>query len=482
MKDAEQNKGGDAPPPAKKEDKEAPPPPPAPLAVLRANVALIEKAVAQKEPRTLFGRVLRQTAAVRKRLTGADLATFLESALPAGPVQQQLVEAVKHVGAGVAPVGGLLRRERRTQAGPEALPNKPPSHRQAMRRWRTPPTVPPTATRPRPAPRPARRRRRPAGCPRWRRTAPCWRCSTCWTAGSTRRCGAGGPSGAAGGRLPHGSEVTGPCVCRVRAAEPSHPPTTPQAQAVAGAAVERLGGHNRRTLDVLAARIYSCLSLAHERGGSLASIRSALLGLHRTAVLRHDEVGRWGSRQACCLRRLLLVVRLCAAPVQAQPGPARPWYPCPLHLQVGAETLLNLLLRNYLHYNLYDQVRQGPWGVLYCHGVGWRWRRVGWGGADQREHGGLPSMLTVAPAPPLAGPQAERLRAKAQRPDTSRSMQQPVPLPVLPGWVGGKGRRDGWGEALVGSEAGGAAGLPLACTQLFTPGRAHGLWLVWACG
>ena len=40
--------------------------------------------------------------------------------------------------------------------------------------------------------------------------------------------------------------------------------------------------------------------------------RSPLLGLHRTAVLRHDEVGQ--------------------------------------------EVLLNLLLRNYLHYNLYEQV------------------------------------------------------------------------------------------------------------------------------
>lgn len=103
-----------------------------------------------------------------------------------------------------------------------------------------------------------------------------------------------------------------------------------QAQAVAGAGVDRLSAFNRRTLDIIAARLYACLSLAHERGGSLADIRSALLGLHRTAVLRHDEV--------------------------------------------GAETLLNLLLRNYLHYNLYEQ--------------------------------------------------AERLRAKAQRPEAARSMQQ----------------------------------------------------------
>ena len=41
-------------------------------------------------------------------------------------------------------------------------------------------------------------------------------------------------------------------------------------------------------------------------------LRSQLLGLHRTAVLQHDEYGQ--------------------------------------------ETLLNLLMRNYLHYNLYDQV------------------------------------------------------------------------------------------------------------------------------
>ena len=39
---------------------------------------------------------------------------------------------------------------------------------------------------------------------------------------------------------------------------------------------------------------------------------SRLLALHRTSVLRHDEYGQ--------------------------------------------ETLVNLLLRNYLHYNLYDQV------------------------------------------------------------------------------------------------------------------------------
>jgi len=77
------------------------------------------------------------------------------------------------------------------------------------------------------------------------------------------------------------------------------------------AAMERLVGLNRRSLDLLAARVYFYYSWAHEVQGTLSNIRPQLLALHRTAVLRHDEVGQ--------------------------------------------ETLLNLVLRNYLHYKLYDQ-------------------------------------------------------------------------------------------------------------------------------
>ncbi|KXZ51995.1 hypothetical protein GPECTOR_10g1017 [Gonium pectorale] len=86
------------------------------------------------------------------------------------------------------------------------------------------------------------------------------------------------------------------------------------AKAVADNAVSRLSSINRRTLDVIAARIYYYYGLAYEQSGDLASIRSTLLGLHRTAVLRHDAIGQ--------------------------------------------ETLMNLLLRNYLHYNLYDQAEK----------------------------------------------------------------------------------------------------------------------------
>ena len=45
------------------------------------------------------------------------------------------------------------------------------------------------------------------------------------------------------------------------------------------------------------------------------------------------------------------------------------------HDAVGQETLLNLLLRNYLHYNLYDQVLVGVLGAhrLWLCSVPWPW-------------------------------------------------------------------------------------------------------------
>ena len=68
---------------------------------------------------------------------------------------------------------------------------------------------------------------------------------------------------------------------------------------------------NRRTMDFFNARAYFYLSLAYERCGRLSEIRPELLAAYRSACLRHD--------------------------------------------QMGQATLLNLLLRNYLAYNLYDQ-------------------------------------------------------------------------------------------------------------------------------
>ncbi|XP_010935159.1 probable 26S proteasome non-ATPase regulatory subunit 3 [Elaeis guineensis] len=84
-----------------------------------------------------------------------------------------------------------------------------------------------------------------------------------------------------------------------------------EAKACSSASIARLKNMNRRTVDILASRLYFYYSYSYELTNSLAEIRGTLLALHRMATLRHDELGQ--------------------------------------------ETLLNLLLRNYLHYNLYDQ-------------------------------------------------------------------------------------------------------------------------------
>ncbi|KAG6410918.1 hypothetical protein SASPL_128991 [Salvia splendens] len=87
-----------------------------------------------------------------------------------------------------------------------------------------------------------------------------------------------------------------------------------EAKACSSAGIARLKNLNRRTVDVLASRLYFYYSLSYELTGALAEIRGNLLALHRTSTMRHDELGQ--------------------------------------------ETLLNLLLRNYLHYNLYDMAEK----------------------------------------------------------------------------------------------------------------------------
>ncbi|KAJ3413077.1 26S proteasome non-ATPase regulatory subunit [Chytridiales sp. JEL 0842] len=75
--------------------------------------------------------------------------------------------------------------------------------------------------------------------------------------------------------------------------------------------VQQIQALNRRTMDQLAAKIYFYYERFFEAANRLAEIRPTLLAAQRTATLRHD------------------------AETQA--------------------VLINLLLRNYLHFNLYDQ-------------------------------------------------------------------------------------------------------------------------------
>uniref|UniRef100_A0A6B2L2J0 PCI domain-containing protein n=1 Tax=Arcella intermedia TaxID=1963864 RepID=A0A6B2L2J0_9EUKA len=78
--------------------------------------------------------------------------------------------------------------------------------------------------------------------------------------------------------------------------------------------VDKVGAQNSRTMDPLSAKVYFYFSRVYELSDHLADIRVKLLQLQRTATLRHNYEGQ--------------------------------------------VVLLNLLLRNYLHYNLYDQAEK----------------------------------------------------------------------------------------------------------------------------
>jgi 26S proteasome regulatory subunit N3 len=75
--------------------------------------------------------------------------------------------------------------------------------------------------------------------------------------------------------------------------------------------IDRIKAFNRRSMDILSSKAFFYYSLAHERINRLENIRISLLALYRTTCIRHDNIGQ--------------------------------------------AVLLNLILRNYLHYNLIEQ-------------------------------------------------------------------------------------------------------------------------------
>ena len=65
--------------------------------VLRSNLKLIEKAVATKEARLLFGRLLRQSASVRSKFTSENISKFVEDTLPAeSTVKASVLQAIRN--------------------------------------------------------------------------------------------------------------------------------------------------------------------------------------------------------------------------------------------------------------------------------------------------------------------------------------------------------------------------------------------------
>jgi len=67
---------------------------------------------------------------------------------------------------------------------------------------------------------------------------------------------------------------------------------TEDAVAAAEALFQRASTFNRRSLDSLKAKVVFYLALAHEKRGTLSSLRGDLLAAHRTACLQHDELGQ----------------------------------------------------------------------------------------------------------------------------------------------------------------------------------------------
>ncbi|CCL99614.1 uncharacterized protein FIBRA_01632 [Fibroporia radiculosa] len=87
--------------------------------------------------------------------------------------------------------------------------------------------------------------------------------------------------------------------------------TYKQAMDLGHETIQRIQALNRRSMDPLSAKVWYAVERAYELGGELADARPLFLAAQRTASLRHDD-----ETQA---------------------------------------SLINRLLRSYLHYNLYDQ-------------------------------------------------------------------------------------------------------------------------------
>lgn len=195
---------------------------------LAANVQLIEKAVKQKETRTLFSKLIRITQAIRKELSAHDVQVFVRSTLPTSLASSAaIVEHLQQVPATTTKDNGSADTAELVLATSDPLPEV---------------------------------------------------------------------------------EIYAYYLALLILIDNKQ---WPAARSLSSLTIDRLTTFNRRTLDVLGSRIFFYYSYAAEKSGALAEIRSSLLALHRSAVLHHDDIGQ--------------------------------------------ETLLNLLLRNYLAFNLYDQ-------------------------------------------------------------------------------------------------------------------------------
>ncbi|KAL6766567.1 RPN3 [Auxenochlorella protothecoides x Auxenochlorella symbiontica] len=179
------------------------------LEQLTVTVSVIDRAVRAKETRTVFNRVLRQVAGVRRRMQSKDLRDFVTAHIPPGnPSLEPLLAALD---------------EADTAAMSTLTPSSSPP---------APATSPP---------------------------------------------------------LPEVEALAFLLVTLLLV----NGRQWAAAHDLASSALARLAAFNRRTLDVLGARLASLLSLCAARAGrGGAALRAALLAAHQTAALRRDEVGQ----------------------------------------------------------------------------------------------------------------------------------------------------------------------------------------------
>ena len=115
---------GNTPEDKDKQDATEPVPP---LQLLQSCLSILEKAVNVKDVRLITGRLLRQTAAARQRLTADIVTTFANSALPDGaPLRGKIVASLSQVKTlirfselSVQLLMNILRPENSMQAGQE---------------------------------------------------------------------------------------------------------------------------------------------------------------------------------------------------------------------------------------------------------------------------------------------------------------------------------------------------------------------------
>jgi 26S proteasome regulatory subunit N3 len=102
---------------------------PDPKAILKGIVALLENSVSAKDTRLLMGRLMRQTAALRKDLSAELLGWFVKHHLDSGVASYSyLLQALEKVRA---PAPGAMAHQPTPRAGARAAPAASPDPRAA---------------------------------------------------------------------------------------------------------------------------------------------------------------------------------------------------------------------------------------------------------------------------------------------------------------------------------------------------------------